>query len=101
MKVKITYHDNESFTMSEIQAMAKRNYGNNVNVEVLPESSMPHDMLYFALQQMITHEQLSLLYTSGALYAKDLKELRSEIIYKVEEILSEVIMDNEQKVSGE
>lgn len=99
MLVKLKYQDTESFTISEIVRQAKHNYGNNVTVEVAPESPMPHDMLYFALQQMITHEQLSLLFDSKGTYQHDIKKLRNEVLYKVEEILNEVILDNESKVS--
>jgi hypothetical protein len=98
MLVRIKYHDNESFNMEEVIAQAKRNYGKNIEVEVLPESNLPHDMLYFALQQMVVHTQLSLLYNSGANYTYDLKKLRAETLHKVEEILNEVIMDTEAKV---
>ncbi len=99
MLVKLQFHDNESFTISEVIKQAKHNYGNAVSVEVYPESNMPHDILYFALKQMITHEQLSLIYDSKGSYHQDIKKLRAEILYKVEEILNEVILDNEEKVS--
>ena len=61
MKVLITYNDNESFTKEEVVRAAVHNYGRAVDVQVMPESGNAHDLIYFGLQQMITHEQLSLI----------------------------------------
>lgn len=99
MKVKIEYHDNQSFLVEEVIKQAKTNYGNNVHVSVLPESDTPVDYLYFALQRLVTGRQVSLLYDSGHLYQKDLGILRSEIMYKVGEILNDVLIDNESKLN--
>jgi hypothetical protein len=98
MKVTITYHDNESFTMEEVVKQAVHNYGKAAQVEITPESTMAYDHIYFGLQQLITHEQLSLLYDSGATYQQDLKKLREHIMYKVTEIVDQVLIDNESKV---
>lgn len=98
MKVKITYHDTQSFTIDEVIRQAKHNYGNHVTIEAYPESNSAIDILYFAIQQMITHEQLSLIFDNSNSYQVDIKKLRSEILFKIEEVLDEVIIDNETKV---
>jgi len=98
MRVTITYHDNESFTMEEVVKQAMHNYGKAAQVEITPESTMAYDHIYFGLQQLITHEQLSLLYDSGVTYQQDLKKLREQVMYKVTEIVDQVIIDNEAKV---
>jgi len=98
MKVTITYHDNESFTMEEVVKQAVHNYGKAAKVEVMPESTMAYDYIYFGLQQLLTHEQLSLLYDSGATYQQDIKKLRDQVMYKITEIVDQVIIDNESKV---
>ena len=98
MKVTLTYHDNESFTVEEVVKQAVHNYGKAVSVEITPESTMAYDQIYFGLQQLITHEQLSLLYDSGATYQQDLKKLRGQVMYKITEIVDQVIIDNESKV---
>jgi len=98
MKVTITYHDNESFTVEEVVKQAVHNYGKAVNVEIMPESTMAYDHIYFGLQQLITHEQLSLLFEDGSTYQHDIKKLREEILYKITEIIDQVIIDNESKV---
>jgi len=99
MKVTITYHDNASLTVEEVVAFAVKNYGRAANVEIMPESTMAYDHIYFGLQQLITHEQLSLLFEKNNDYQKDIKKLREEIVYKVTEIIDQVIIDNESKVS--
>lgn len=99
MQVKLTYHDTESFTVDEVIRQAKHNYGSNVSIEVSPESNSAVDILYFAIQQLITHEQLSLLFDSRGSYHQDIKKLRSETLYQIERVLDEVILDNETKVS--
>jgi hypothetical protein len=74
------------------------NYGKAAQVEVMPESTMAYDMIYFGLQQLITHEQLSLLFDKDTAYQQDIKKLRDAVLYKVTEIIDQVIIDNESKV---
>jgi hypothetical protein len=98
MKVTITYHDSESFTVEEVVKQAVHNYGRLAQVEVMPDSTMAYDHIYFGLQQLITHEQLSLLFDKGSNYQQDIKRLRDQVIYKVTEIVDQVFIDNESKV---
>jgi hypothetical protein len=84
--------------MEEVVKQAIHNYGKAAQVEITPESTMAYDHIYFGLQQLITHEQLSLLYDSGVTYQQDLKKLREQVMYKVTEIVDQVIIDNEAKV---
>ncbi|NDC87010.1 MAG: hypothetical protein EB088_15560 [Betaproteobacteria bacterium] len=98
MKVTITYHDNQSFTVEEIVKQAIHNYGKCAKIEIMPESTLAYDYIYFGLQQLITHEQLSLLFEKDSKYQQDIKRLRQEILYKVTEIIDQVIIDNEAKV---
>jgi hypothetical protein len=99
MKVNIEYYDNESLTVEEVVKQAVHNYGKNVKVEIMPESTIAYDLIYFGLQQLITHEQLSMLFSNNDAYQHDLKRLRSDVIYKVQEIIDQVIIDNEGKVA--
>jgi hypothetical protein len=99
MKVNISYHDNESLTVEEIVRQAEHNYGKNVLVEVTPESWIAYDAIYFGVQQLITHKQLSLLFDKKSSYQHSLKDLRSDILLKLEEIVDQVIIDNESRVT--
>lgn len=98
MKATITYHDNESLTVEEVVATAIKNYGNAVQVEITPESNLAYDYIYFGLQQLITHSQISLIFEKNVNYQIELKKLREDVIYKVTEIIDQVIIDNEVKV---
>ncbi len=100
MKITITYHDNEAFTSEEVVKQAEHNYGKTVKVDIMPESAKAHDLIYFGLQQIITHQQLGLLYDDKHGYHASLQRLRSETLYKLEEILDQVIIDNETKVAA-
>jgi hypothetical protein len=99
MKVTIQYYDSESLTVEEVVTQAEKNYGKDVRVECMPESSIAYDLIYFGLQQLITHEQLSMLFSKNESYQLDLKKLRSDVLYKVSEIIDQVIIDNENKVA--
>lgn len=99
MKVNISYHDETSFTVEEVVKLAQHNYGKQVKVDIQADSLAPHDQIYFAIQQILTHRQLSILYDNKYSYQDDIKLLRAEVLYKLEEILDSVIIDNESKVS--
>jgi hypothetical protein len=99
MKVTITYRDNDSFTVEEVVRQAVHNYGKSAHIEIMPESTKAYDLIYFGLQQLMTHEQLGLIYNSGSSYQHDIKRLRSDILYKLEEIVDQVLIDTEAKVA--
>lgn len=99
MQVTLKYYDDHALTVEEVVKLAQQNYGKNVKVEVQSDSSAPHDLIYFALQQIVTYRQLSLLYDNKYSYQNDIKLLRAEVLTKLEEILDSVIIDNESRVS--
>lgn len=98
MQVTVRYNDSESFTVEEVVKQAQHNYGKATVVQVFPDSANPHDLIYFGLQQIVTHQQLSLLYDDKFGYQTSIQKLRSETLYKIQEILDQVIIDNESKV---
>lgn len=99
MKITITYHDEESFTREEVVKQAVHNYGKAAEVHIMPDSTKPHDLIYFAIQQIITHDQLSLLYDDKLGYQASIQQLRNETMYKLQEIIDQVIIDNESRVA--
>ncbi len=98
MKITLTYYDTEALTAEEVVRQASHNYGKSVKVEIMPESTKPHDLIYFGLQQIITHQQLGLLFDDKFGYQANIQKLRNETLYKIQEILDQVIIDNESKV---
>lgn len=99
MKVQLTFYDGESLSVEEVVRHATNNYGSNIKVEVGPESSMAYDHIYFGLQQLLTHEQLSIFFSKDLDYEDQLKNLRSKVLGKITEIVDQVIIDNESKVT--
>ena len=98
MKVTITYHDTESLTVEEVVRQATHNYGKLAQVEVMPDSTMAYDHIHFGLQQLINHEQFSMLFDRDSNYQADVSKLRKEVLYKVSEIVDQIIIENESKV---
>lgn len=101
MKVLVEYHDNNTLTIEEIIKNNKRLHGVEANVKVLPESMLPHDLIQFALWQMTAREQTTLFFDEDALYPKKLKEFRASVLYKLEELLDDVLLENEEKITKE
>lgn len=101
MRITVEYFDAEALTVEEVVKNAKRAHGPSAIVKVVPESMLPHDLIQFAFWQMTGAEQTSLFFSEGALYPKKLKELRATILYKVEELLDDVLIENEKKLTGE
>ena len=99
MQVTISYNDEESLTKEEIVRTAVHNYGKNIKVDVMPSSTTAHDLILFGIQQMIIHQQISLVYDKTINYQVELKKLRAETISKLTELLDTVIIDNENKVA--
>jgi hypothetical protein len=99
MKVTITYHDTESLTVEEVVKDATSRYGIGARVDVGPDSSIAYDHIYHGLQQLITHEQLSAFFSKDGTYPHQLQSLRSSIMYKMEEIIDQVIIDNEARIT--
>lgn len=99
MQVTIKYHDDSALTVEEVVKLAHNNYGKGAKVEVQSDSPAPHDLIYFALQQIVTYRQLQLLFDNKYSYQQDIKVLRAEVLLKLQEILDSVIIDNESRVS--
>jgi len=98
MKVVVKYADIDSLTSEEVVKRNMHLYGPGTEVKVYPSSNDPWELIYFGIQQLITQEQLELLYDSGALYETKVNELRKSMLVKLDEELNQVIMDNEKKV---
>lgn len=101
MKVTLEFNDNYSFTVDEIVANAKRNYGPGTSVRIMPESHRPNDLVEFAIQVWITAEQVSLYYDDPHMYKEKMKKVKSNILESVGEIIDSVIKDNERKIEGD
>lgn len=99
-KVTVQYEDTTSLTIEEIVKQAEANYGKLTTVEVTSSSQLPHDQLYWAIQQIITRQQISLLFDRTGSYNNDIKKLKLEVVKDITEIVDQVILDNEAKVEA-
>ena len=81
MKITLTYFDEESFTPEEVIKQATHNYGKAVDVHIMPDSTKPHDLIYFAIQQIITHQQLSMLYDDKLGYQSSIQNCHLKTNY--------------------
>jgi len=88
MQVIVKYRDNLSFLPEEVIRQAEQNYGSRATVTLLPDSDTPIDHLYFAVQRMITGDLISAYYDH-----EDVAKIKREFIYKVDEVVDDVIQD--------
>lgn len=99
MLVTIEYTDREALIGSEAEHNAKHLFGEHAKVTVRPDSNEPKDIIYFGIQQLITNEQLALLYDRAASYNKDISQFRNQVIATLTDLLDQVIIDNESRVT--
>ena len=102
MKVTLTFEDTESFTAKEIELNLKHLYGNTASVSIKPTGNSPESHIYFGLQELLTGNQVDSFFEDGQhLYQTRLASTRREILDKVEQILNQLIVDNENKLTEE
>lgn len=100
--VEISFRDSSSLTVKEIISSAKSLYGATAQVRVKPAGDSPESHIYFGVQQLITEKQVSSFFEDGTiLYQKRLEELRREVLEEVNDLISQVIIDNEGKIVQE
>jgi len=97
MQVTVKYRDDTAFVLAEVERNVKHHFGQYAEVRVEADSNKPEDVIYFGIQQLITSEQLGLLFDSE-MYTKDLVNLKAEVMAQLADILNQVIIDNELKV---
>ena len=95
-KVIITYQE-EHLTPEEINSQAKQFYGDNCLVEVQPTSLEPEHLILYAIDQLITDEQVNLMFNDKILYHDKMKEFRKKWNNYLQFKLNAVIMDNEER----
>ena len=99
MRVELSYIDSTSVAPEDIKAQAKALYGDSVKVEVSADSDDVYNLLYFAFQEFITIKQVNSFFDDGILYPARVAQLKKEAIGIVERALSQVIEDNEGKLT--
>jgi hypothetical protein len=95
MKVKIEYIDNSSFTVQEIVANAKARFGDAAVISAMPDSTDSFSLMYFAIQELITQEQLEAYFHEASLYDQKCRGLVDKVIELATEATIRVLRDNE------
>ena len=98
--VTIQYQDDSSLTVEEIVRQAISNYGDKTVVEITASSQLPHDQIYWAIQQIVTKEQISAMFDRTGSYQVSLHIIKQKALKDIVEILDQDIQDNEAKVEG-
>lgn len=99
MRVKVEFEDKSAFTAEEAEKAYKLSFGKDAQVEILPHNNTQEAYLYFALQSMITMDQLEDFYEffpHG--YPDRIDALKERTLEKVSLILDQVIQDNESRI---
>lgn len=97
MKVKIELNDITSFTREEVVERIKHLLGDTAEVSVYPATNKNIDILRFALQQLISYDQLCILNDEPYQYKAKVQILKKELLAKVSDELDSVIQANEDK----
>lgn len=98
MKVKIEYIDSTSLSSEEVIANIKARYGTSAAISVLPDSTDPFSLMYFAIQELITDKQLEAFFHDHPLYKKKCEQLLDQVIDLATEATMKVIRDNERRL---
>lgn len=99
MKVKLEYFDNTALTVEEIVSQAQYNYGKNVKVEVMPDSTIAYDLIYHGISMLTTHTHVGILHDDKLNYQSEVQKMRNKVLVKLTEILDQVVLDTEQKIT--
>lgn len=99
MHVTLEYIDNTSIAPEEIRDQAKALYGDSARVKIRADSDDVFNILYFAIQEHITMRQLNSFYDDGPLYETKIEQLKKEVLGLVDEAFSQVVADNEDKLT--
>jgi len=83
----------------EVISLVKSVFGASAAVEIAPTSNSAEDCAIFAIEQLITQDQLMALFREKARYEVDIVHIRKRVLSYLEKQLDHVIVSNEEKYS--
>lgn len=98
MKVKLEYIDTNALSAEEIVANIKAKFGDSANISVLPDSTDPFSLMYFAIQELITDSQLEAYFHEHQIYKEKCRDLLDQVINLATEATMKVLRDNERRL---
>lgn len=97
MQVTITFKDNSSFTTEDAISNHSKVYDYIADVETAPDNKNPESYIYFALQNMISEEQIAAYFDNKYEYEVIEAKLIKRVSETISEILNQVLKDNIEK----
>jgi hypothetical protein len=100
MKIILEYIDDESLTKEEVVHNVRLRYGDNANVQVLPQDQSPEGFIKFGIRELIAIDQIEYHfdYKGGRGYRESLKNRKREIVDLMESLLNEVTNEIEEEL---
>jgi hypothetical protein len=98
MKVKIEYIDSNALEAEEIVANVKARFGDTSVVSVMPDSTDPFSLMYFAIQDLVTSKQIEAYFHEHQLYEFKCRELIDHVLNVATEAVMKVLRDNERRL---
>jgi len=100
MKATIEYIDTVAVTPEDLRIRVTQKFGEGVSVRVGPDSNDPYHLMCFAVQQLLTAQQVDSFYDDGPeVYNLKLKQLMQQAEELAHDAIMQVIQDNEHKIT--
>ena len=95
LKVPVGYALSEQALLDSIKGAVDP----NAEIHIEPTSNSPEDLIYLGIWRLISDTQIEMFVDDPDLYPSKIVDLRRKLLTQLGDILSEVIVDNEHKVS--
>lgn len=96
-RVTIDYIE-QDLTMEEVEELVRKKYGDAASVSFSPATDQEDSAIEFALQKIVTKDQLNALFGTRELYPKFKKAVRERALSRVASLLDSVLEENERKL---
>lgn len=96
-RVNIEYIE-QDLTMEEVQELVRKKYGDAASVSFSPATTSDESALDFAIQKLVTKDQLTALFGTRELYPNFRRVIRERAITKISSLLDGVLEENERKL---
>lgn len=96
-RVNIEYIE-QDLTMEEVADLVRRKYGDAASVTFSPATDTTESAIDFALQKLITKDQLNALFGTKELYPNFKRAIKDRALNIVSSAIDNVLEENERKL---
>lgn len=96
-RVTIEYIE-QDLTMEEVADLVRRKYGDAASVSFSPATTDDASAIEFAIQKLVTKDQLKALFGTRELYPVSKQSIKSIALAKLTRVLDNVLEENERKL---